>query len=356
MRGNISNSENSKNNDTEDSNSHETKVNGSKEISTSDDSQSIQNNSASSHDSESKNESDNDSSSSSKNENIKKKIQNDEHLSQPNSNNSQTSTSDASLKYEKNSQIETNENDDGKPKMSLERFRLAGRPPLQTIFYLSSGPILVQFTGSLKGVIGSIWVSMALGEKALTAMSTIGVYDGISRSFGFFLSSSGSSKISQLYGQHKEDEASQVVIDMVRISVIFGILVPIILGLTTVPLAEWLGADKEIQDLCHQYMLPINIGTFTTILFIALGGSLQGEGRAIFFSILNVISLVANMCVLDPILLLAAKTDIWGASFAQAISEAVPGILLLILYFMGKFGVKPKLKQLFSKFSPHTLP
>ena len=244
----------------------------------------------------------------------------------------------------------------GQGKQSLEHYRLAGRHPLPTILYLSSGPCLAQFTGSLKGIIGSIWVSKAIGEKGLSAISTIGVYDGISRSFGFFLSSAGSAKISQLYGEKKEDEACQVIVDLIRISVLIGIIVPLILGLTTIPLSEWLGADDEICKLCKEYMLPINIGTFTTVLFITLGGCLQGEGRSIFFSILNVISLVVNMCVLDPIFLLACKTGIWGASFAQALAEAIPGVVIFVLYFLDKFGIKPKWKMFIQKFSPHTLP
>ena len=262
----------------------------------------------------------------------------------------------ANINEDNNTQNDDASGKSNQMKSSLEHYRLAGRDPLPTILYLSSGPVLAQFTGSLKGIIGSIWVSKALGEKGLTAISTIGVYDGISRSFGFFLSSAGSSKISQLYGQHKEEEAGQLVVDLIRISLIIGIIVPLILGLTTTPLSKWLGADDEICNLCKEYMLPINIGTFTTVLFITLGGCLQGEGRSIFFSVLNVISLIANMCVLDPILLLALKTGIWGASFAQALAEAIPGIIIFALYFMDKFGVKPKWRMFIQKFSPHAFP
>ena len=62
------------------------------------------------------------------------------------------------------------------------------------------------------------------------------------------------------------------------------------------------------------------------------------------------------MCVFDPILLLALKTGIWGASFAQAFAEAIPGIIIFFRYFMKKFGVKPQWKMFIQKFSPHTLP
>lgn len=255
-----------------------------------------------------------------------------------------------------NSNNEENEEKQNKTKGSVNNYRLGGRKPLPTILFLSSGPILAQFTGSLKGIIGSIWISKAIGEKGLATISTIGVFDGISRSFGFFLSSSANAKIGQLYGQRNEEEAAQLVIDLIRVAVIMGIVIPLILGLSTIPLAKWLGADIEIQGMCKEYMLPINIGTFTTCSFIALGGCLQGEGRSFFFAICNIISLVANMCVLDPIFLLACKTGIWGASLGQALSEAIPGIIIFTLYFMGKFGIKPKWKMFISKFSPHTFP
>lgn len=239
---------------------------------------------------------------------------------------------------------------------SLEHYRLSGRPPLHTVFALSSGPFLAQVTGALKGIISTIWISMALGEVALAAISTIGVYDGISRAFGFFLSASGASKISQLYGQHREDEASQVVVDIIRIALIFGVVVPSILGPTVRPLCIWFGANSEVVELSKEYMLPINVMTFSTCLFIGLGGCMQGEGRSFFFSMLNIASLILGMAGIDPLLLLAFKTGIWGASCGQAFSEFVPAFIIFIMYFMGKFGVKPKFAQFIKPFSPHTLP
>lgn len=268
----------------------------------------------------------------------------------------QDSIDDITEETNTNKHKENSNNNNSKEKSSVNNYRLGGRKPLATILYLSSGPILAQFTGSLKGIIGSIWVSKSIGEKGLATISTIGVFDGISRSFGFFLSSAASAKISQLYGKHQEEEAAQLVVDLVRVAAIMGVVIPLILGLSTIPLARWLGADDEISQMSKEYMLPINVGTFTTCAFIALGGCLQGEGRSLFFSICNVFSLVVNMCVLDPIFLLALKTGIWGASLAQALSEAIPGIVIFTLYFMGKFGVKPKWKMFISKFSPHTFP
>lgn len=68
-------------------------------------------------------------------------------------------------------------------KMSLEDMRLAGYSPLTTIFRLSVGPILSQFTGALYGIITTIWVSKAIGDKGMAAISTMNSFDGIGRAF-----------------------------------------------------------------------------------------------------------------------------------------------------------------------------
>lgn len=89
-----------------------------------------------------------------------------------------------------------------------------------------------------------------------------------------------------------------------------GIIVPVILSPITKPIALWLGVNNEIAELRYIYMLPINILTFSTILFIALGGFLQGEGRSMFFSIINMVALVVNVIAFDTLFLLGFKTGI----------------------------------------------
>lgn len=254
------------------------------------------------------------------------------------------------------SNIELGEEEENIEKESLEHYRLAGMKPLKTLIYLSIGPVIAQVAGALKGIVSTVWISLTLGEIALAAISLIGTLDSISRSFGFFLGSAGAAKISQLYGQKQENEASQVVVDMIRVSIVMGIIVPAILSPITKPIALWLGANDEIAELGYVYMLPINILTFSTILFIALGGCLQGEGRSMFFSILNMFALVVNVIVFDPLFLLGFNTGIWGASFGQALAEFIPFFIIFVMYFMGKFAVKPKFNQFLKPFSPHTLP
>ena len=48
------------------------------------------------------------------------------------------------------------------------------------------------------------------------------------------------------------------------------------------------------------------------------------------------------------------KTDIWGASLATVISQGIVGLVLVILIFMGKYTIKPKMIMFCRKFSPES--
>lgn len=70
-------------------------------------------------------------------------------------------------------------------------------------------------------------------------------------------------------------------------------------------------------------------------------GCLQGEGRTFLFGMSNVICLFLDMCVFNPIFLFGFKTGIIGTFSATVISEFIPGITILILFYCHEFGIKP---------------
>lgn len=83
-------------------------------------------------------------------------------------------------------------------------------------------------------------------------------------------------------------------------------------------------------------------------------GCLQAEGRSWLFCITQISALVLDMLVFCPLLLLGFKTGIWGAAVATGLAELCPGIVIIILFYRGKFGIKPKPRDSLKKFSPHT--
>lgn len=241
-------------------------------------------------------------------------------------------------------------------KLTPEDMKLGGHKPLITLFRLIIGPILSQGTNALYGIITTIWISKAIGDDGLSAVSMMQAFDNMGRSFGFFLAIAAATQISFLYGKGKSEEAGQIIADLIRTSFICGALVCAILLPILKPITRWFGASDDIVKLGFDYMLPLTACAFNSCLFIASGGFLQGEGRTFLFGMSNVICLVLNMVVFNPIFLFLFKVGIIGASSATVISEFIPGIIIIILFYCHKFGVKPHFSQFCNKFSPNTVP
>lgn len=237
-----------------------------------------------------------------------------------------------------------------------EHFRLAGRPAFKTLSILTLGPFISQLSSAVSGVLSTVWVSKAIGEAGMTAVSTYTAFDSIGRSFGYFCSVAGSQSISSLFGSGQGEEASQVIVDLFRVCIFFGILVPAVLCPTVKLGVKWFGASDEIVDLGYEYFEPLLIGSVTATLFTGAGGFLQGEGRSGLYGWFVIASLVLNVLVFAPLFLFGFKIGIKGAGIATVLGEGLPGCLIMILYFCGKFGVKCNVKQLLKPFSKFTFP
>lgn len=238
--------------------------------------------------------------------------------------------------------------------LTEEDIRLGGSGPLKTICILSTGPLISQITSALYGVINTIWISKALGDSGLTAISSYQNFDTIGRSFASFLQLSATTKIASLFGEGLNSEASQVFTDLLRFSLVCSIITPGILIPISKICVRWFGADEFITNLGFKYIIPNMCLSIVSCIFLIGCGCLQAEGRSWLFSITQIVALCLDMFVFCPLFLLCFKVGIAGAAIANGLSELIPAIAIMILYYRGKFGIKPNLKQMVNKFSSHS--
>ena len=232
--------------------------------------------------------------------------------------------------------------------------RLGGSPALKTTLVLSAGPLISQIASALYGIINTIWISRALGEIGMSAISTYQNFDTFARSFASFLQVSATAKISSLYGSGQSKEASQVFSDLLRISIICGLITPAIGIPACYPCVKWFGASDEVADMGYDYIVPLLSVSFIPCIFLVCCGSLQAEGRSWLFSITQVAALVMDCLLFCPLFLLGIKTGISGSSYALALAELIPSVIIITMFYLGKFGIKPHPRELIRMPSPHT--
>ncbi|OHT05693.1 MatE family protein [Tritrichomonas foetus] len=253
--------------------------------------------------------------------------------------------------------FESEESEEHKGGLNEEEiYRLAGRPPLITILHLMIGPVISQVTGALYGIVNSIWISHGIGEVGLSAVATEVTLEGIGRSFGYFLMVSASTKISQLFGQGRHKEATQVVADLLRCTLICGAIVPLAILPAHNELCKWFGASELTTKLGYEYIMPLCACSVLTCINLACQGFLQAEGRTMLIGLIDLTSVAVACGGLCPLFMYGFKTGINAASISIVFADGVPGIVLMILYFKGKFGIKPKWNQLLKPFSKETFP
>ncbi|OHT12427.1 MatE family protein [Tritrichomonas foetus] len=239
---------------------------------------------------------------------------------------------------------------------SAEDIALGSKPPLRTLLVLSIGPFISQLTQALFGLIDTMWINKALGDKGVTEVSTYSNFDTIGRAFGFFLNVAASTKISSLFGAGLGHQAPQLLVDLLRVAFILSVFVPVVLIPCLKPAARWFGATYDIVEEGFEYILPVIVCAFIPILYLTFCGCLLAEGRTMIFGLLQTITLILNVVIFDPLLLLALRWGMLGNALATILAEGLPMIVIATLYFCGKFSVKPKIGDFFKKFSPHTWP
>ncbi|OHT05993.1 MatE family protein [Tritrichomonas foetus] len=236
-----------------------------------------------------------------------------------------------------------------------EEKRLGSGKPLTTILILSVGTLISRTVQALYGVVNLFWVSKTIGDKGMEVFGAVYIVDFVAIGIADYLMTSLDIRVSYLFGEkQKVDECSQIFVDFIRVSFLFGLLVPAIILPITRTLIEWFGSDKEISLMCFQYMLPATCGSCLNFFYMIACGLIQSEGHSIIFGITQIVSLVLNMCCFCPLFLVVFKLPIWGASLTTVVSEGLVGLVLNFLIFRGKFTLKPKLSMLFKKFSKET--
>lgn len=235
-----------------------------------------------------------------------------------------------------------------------EEFRFSGHNPIITLLIQSVGPLIYYFGNAIHDAVDIFLISKALGERCLQIVGFSSVVRFLLRSFAVYFSICATAKVPALIGEHRKEEAAQVITDLFRLTLASMIVMPVIFYFVSKPLLEFMGCTEEIADDCLKYLIPIIIVSPFTGIFQICCGFLQGEGRSILDAFMHILTFVLNCGLFAPIFLFVLKVDINLAGLSFALSQIIPSIVLLCLIFSGKFNLKPSWKLWCNKFSKET--
>lgn len=166
-------------------------------------------------------------------------------------------------------------------------------------------------------------------------------------SLGDLFGLGGSSVMSRLFGQHKDEEGKRVSGFTFYSAIATGVLVAAIMLLLRSPILRMLGAEEEVFRYAGEYYNWIALGAPFIILTLIPANQLRTEGLANIAMIGSIVGSIVNI-ILDPIFILGLNMGAGGAAIATVLGNIATDLIyaLCIGKKSRKLTIDPRLARI----------
>ena len=186
-------------------------------------------------------------------------------------------------------------------------------------------------------LVDTIIVGRFLGVSALAAVGATGSINFLIVGFWQGICNGFALPVAQRFGAKDYDGLRKYVGNSAVLAIIFGGAITLITVIACRPILELMQTPSDIIDLSYNYIVVIFAGIPAIMLYNILSAYLRSLGDSVTPVIFLVISAGLNIG-LDLLFIVTFKWGVFGAAFATVLSQAVSGILCLIL-IIKKFDI-----------------
>ena len=179
-------------------------------------------------------------------------------------------------------------------------------------------------------LVDTIIVGRFLGVSALAAVGATGSINFLIVGFCQGICNGFALPVAQRFGAKDYDGLRKYVENSAVLAVLFGGAITLITVIACRPILQLMQTPSDIIDLSYNYIVVIFAGIPAIMLYNILSAYLRSLGDSVTPVIFLVISAGLNIG-LDLLFIVTFKWGVFGAAFATVLSQAVSGILCLIL-------------------------
>ena len=148
-------------------------------------------------------------------------------------------------------------------------------------------------------------------------------------SLGDLFGLGGSSVMSRLFGQKKDEDGKRVSSFTFYSAIATGVLITVIMLIFQTPILHMLGAEGEVLSYAAEYYIWIALGAPFIILTLIPTNQLRTEGLANIAMIGSIVGSVVNI-VLDPVFIFGLGLGAGGAAIATVLGNIVTDIIFVV--------------------------
>ena len=219
--------------------------------------------------------------------------------------------------------------------------KLAGSGAFITMFKLGIGPLLFSLINSFMMSLDLYFVKDFYGQSAVSMMSISTLVKTVPLAVGSSFLNGIIIEFSELLAKKELEKAAILYVDLHKVAIVLGIIVPLPLSIAIRPILRSLGMPLELENQAVGFLMPILWHLGLRISFCISVGAWIAIARILASNIIQILALV-GWIVFDALLVYAFKAQMWTLGFGTIIGTVIATIYLLVRFFGGYEPFVPK--------------
>ena len=173
--------------------------------------------------------------------------------------------------------------------------------------------------------VDTYFIALTGVQELVAGVSLVAPMFTLMIAFGDIFGLGGSSAISRLLGEKKDNEAKKTCAFCIWISLVFGLCISAILLLFRTQILGLLGVGKDTYQYANAYYTWIAIGAVSIIFSMVPSNILRTEGLAVQSMAGSIIGSIVNI-IFDPIFIFGLNQGAAGAAMATVLGNIIADI------------------------------
>ena len=187
-------------------------------------------------------------------------------------------------------------------------------------------PVVLSMIVSLVyNMVDTYFIALTGVQELVAGVSLVAPMFTLMIAFGDIFGLGGSSAISRLLGEKKDNEAKKTCAFCIWISLVFGLCISAILLLFRTQILGLLGVGKDTYQYANAYYTWIAIGAVSIIFSMVPSNILRTEGLAVQSMAGSIIGSIVNI-IFDPIFIFGLNQGAAGAAMATVLGNIIADI------------------------------
>ena len=215
--------------------------------------------------------------------------------------------------------------------MQNELFESASVP--KAYMKLALPVVLSMMVSLVYNMVDTYFIALTGKQELVAGVSLAAPIFTLMIAFGDIFGLGGSSLISRLFGEKREEEAKRASAFCLWAAIGFGIFVTIVLLVFRTPILKLLGTDAATFEYAGEYYTWIAVGAASNILGLVPSNILRTEGLAMQAMAGSILGSIVNI-ILDPVFIFGLGQGAAGAAMATVIGNVIADVYYI--YVMNK--------------------